>query len=556
MAQTHGDDAFGGALEDRDLLDGEDQHVAFARGEARVFIAAGHFGTDHLVVIGRAHEQAAVFGRGLRVGIDSQPDRHPVTGDRYEVRDGFVLAHLAVAFEEVGFEFAVGHGFGQHPFVERNHPDDAFFVGEAEELLHGRAVARGARQFVHADGVGAAEVGQECHRVARAPRQDPADLIALADADVVHLGVRPLALDPAVACHDDVGVFIDDKIFFRIFVLRHIRPGDVAAAFGGVLLLDRLEFIPHHHPPRRFVFEQLSDLGGALFLGLQFLPDRHNLQLRELEEFGLQDGVGLNVIEAETVAQTLARIGLVLRRTNDLDGLVDGIKDFLEAFEDVDPLLQLRQLVLQPARDDIEAEVQKMMQDRRQINLLRRRHLRVIGRDEAGQVDVEAGLQGRMLEQIGHRGLGAGAAFEFEHHTHHVGRFVADVGKLRHPVSGDVFGDFLDQIAFGNGVRNRRDEDARFALLLVLAAQVDRPLPVLINVEEFVLGVENAPACRKIRPFDELAHQRLNTDSSTFIRTGRGRSTFFGADTCGLSVGTRQVRLTWKRVCKGVCLNR
>ena len=53
--------------------------------------------------------------------------------------------------------------------------------------------------------------------------------------------------------------------------------------------------------------------------------------------------------------------------TDQRDRLVQRVEDDLEAFEDVDASLELRQVVLQPAHGDVEAEIQEGAQDAQQI---------------------------------------------------------------------------------------------------------------------------------------------------------------------------------------------
>ncbi len=63
-----------------------------------------------------------------------------------------------------------------------------------------------------------------------------------------------------------------------------------------------------------------------------------------------------------------------------LDDLVERVEDLREPLEDVDPLLERGELVLEAPRDDLEAEVEEVPEDRLQIEPLGAADLRVLGR--------------------------------------------------------------------------------------------------------------------------------------------------------------------------------
>ena len=67
-----------------------------------------------------------------------------------------------------------------------------------------------------------------------------------------------------------------------------------------------------------------------------------------------------------------------------LDDLVERVEDLLEAFEDVDALLQRRELVLEAPGDDLEAEVQEVPEDLLEVEPLGPADLRR-SRSESGR---------------------------------------------------------------------------------------------------------------------------------------------------------------------------
>ena len=136
----------------------------------------------------------------------------------------------------------------------------------------------------------------------------------------------------------------------------------------------------------------------------------------------------------------------------DPQDLVERVEDRLEAFEDVDPLLQRRQLVLEPARDHVEAEVQEVPEDLFQIEPLGPADLGILGRDQARQVDRHVDLQRRVLEEIRHHHLLVGVRLQLERDADVVGRHVLDVDELRQLAAEHDLADPLDELRLVDGV--------------------------------------------------------------------------------------------------------
>ena len=112
---------------------------------------------------------------------------------------------------------------------------------------------------------------------------------------------------------------------------------------------------------------KLLDLRGSLPLLRELVEDVVDLQLAEAVELGFQDGVGLGLGEPEPVDQLGRGVGLAVAVADDPDRLVEIVEDDREAFEDVDPLEQILQLEPQPARHDLQAEVEEMLEDPLQV---------------------------------------------------------------------------------------------------------------------------------------------------------------------------------------------
>ena len=130
-----------------------------------------------------------------------------------------------------------------------------------------------------------------------------------------------------------------------------------------VLLLTLLELGADQLPAAVFVLQQRADLPRALALLLELLPDDQDFEPRQPVDLQLEDGVGLLGVELEPRHDLLGGVGLAVGLADDADDLVERVEDHLEALEDVDALLERRQLVLEPPGDDLEPEVEEVPED-------------------------------------------------------------------------------------------------------------------------------------------------------------------------------------------------
>ena len=155
--------------------------------------------------------------------------------------------------------------------------------------------------------------------------------------------------------------------------------------------------------------------------------------------------------------------------------------------------LELRQLELEAPRDDLEAEVEEVRGASPRGRAARARPTsRVVGRDQAGEVDVEVRLQRRVLEEVRHHQLGIGVRLELQHDPHVVGRLVAHVDQLRQLPLDDhspIFSTSVDLFsAYGIEVMTICCLPPVRLLDLPLAAQPDRALPRLVDLAQLLLA--------------------------------------------------------------------
>ena len=119
----------------------------------------------------------------------------------------------------------------------------------------------------------------------------------------------------------------------------------------------------------------------------------------------------------------------------------------------MDALLQRLELVLEPVGHDLEAEVQEVPEDRLEIEPLGAADFRVLGRNQARQVDDDVGLERRVLEEIRHHHLGIGVPLQLQRNPHIVGGDVLDVEQRRQLARQHDLGDPLDERRLVHRVR-------------------------------------------------------------------------------------------------------
>ncbi len=237
----------------------------------------------------------------------------------------------------------------------------------------------------------------------------------------------------------------------------------------------------------------------GLHLG-QLVANLLLLQRCQATELEGQDGLGLGLGELESRLKSLAGLVAVSGRTDGGNDRVELIERFRQPFQDVGPGLGLAQVELSAPADDLAA----------MLDVVTERHLegedaRLIV-DQSQQVDGNAVLQLRVLEQLIEHMLRMRVALELDHQAHALAiRLVAQVCYAFDLALLHQLGDAFLELGLVHLERQLRDDDRRTAavrfLEVVLAAQNDTAASGGVGVSDAFLPQDDA-AGREVGPLD------------------------------------------------------
>src|SRR5262249_48778440 len=324
------------------------------------------------------------------------------------------------------------------------HGNYAGFLFELDEQPDRLAMSAPARQLRRLDGV-TAPIGRK-HQKLRRRLGKECELAPVVGFERQTGEVCDLAAQRAnpsfFGNHDGDRLALDERFFDRRFVVRR-RLGKTGAALAERRL--RAEFLAHlanlagnRFPLRLFGAQQILErflLRAEVFV---LLSDFHLLELAQIAEPHVENGLGLNVRELEGLDQH--RLGLILG-ADDLDDLVEiEIGDQITA-EHLQAVLNLAEPITRAAQENL-APLRAPFVDR----LRKPDHLRYTAAHQYVHVQRYAAFKLGKLEQALHhqRRIDAARA-RLEHQSHILGGFVAHVGDERQLFFVDQLGDALDE---------------------------------------------------------------------------------------------------------------
>ena len=218
------------------------------------------------------------------------------------------------------------------------------------------------------------------------------------------------------------------------------------------------------------------------------------------------------MVELEPHHQLRPRIGLVRARPDEPNRLVERIEDLRKGLQDVNPPKELRQVELEPTLGDLVSEGLELNQHLAQVHSARRQRVALPGRHQHRHVHREPGLKLRLLVDEGHHRLRRCVPLELEHHPNLFGRLVTHVRQLRQPAGPHMVGNLRHQVRLVHRVGNRGDDDQlapRLLLNPVFAPVIDRPRPVLVDLDDLRTAVQDLAPRGEVGPLHKAGYQLL-----------------------------------------------
>ena len=469
------------------LGDGEDGAAGTADADAHNFIPLGQAdGTD--AVAAAAHGPGVALGEPDGLAVPGGHDQHIAAGGQAGPGQGIALvqgnADQAV-FADVG---VLGQGspldqalFGHHGDkaalarlfgVLAEHIGDLFALGQGQQVDDVGALAGAAAL---GDGVAlqpedTAPVGDKEDVVMGGAHEQLLDNVLFLPG---HAGNAPAA--PVLGLVGGLGLALDiarlgegvDALFLGDQVLDVHLTGDrldLGAAVVGKAALDVQKLVLNDGQNPAVVGQNVLpvlDLGPQ---GGQLLLDLEDFQTSQTAQLQLHDGIGLGIVETELFHNS--RLGLghaALAGADGGDQLIHDIGGFLEALQNMGPLLGLSQVVLGAAADDLVLELHILLD-----HLLEGQHpgdFMVNGDHDDAHGVLKLGVLIQLVQH--HLGVGLFADVNDDPHPLAVG-LVVQVGDALDPLVLDQLGDALNQPGLVDHIGDLGNHDLVPAVLLFL----------------------------------------------------------------------------------------
>ncbi|MNS34194.1 hypothetical protein D3C72_663170 [compost metagenome] len=282
---------------------------------------------------------------------------------------------------------------------------------------------------MHLQAVDHAAGAEEQHVLVGAAHEELLDEVVLAGGEardaaaaaaLLVEGVQAQALDVALIGDEDGHRLIRNQVL-DVEVAGHVL--DARAALVAELVAHRDQLLLDHFHQELAALEdvfQAADAGGELVaLGLELGA----LQAGQTAKLHVEDGVGLGFGQPEAGDQGLTGLVGGLGRADDAHDLIEVLLGREQAENDVLAGLGLAQLEAGPARDDVDAVVDVLLEDVAQIHDARA--VVVQRQEDHREVLLHAGV----LVQVVQDHLRHGVALQLDDAAHAVAiRLVAQIG--------------------------------------------------------------------------------------------------------------------------------
>ena len=280
---------------------------------------------------------------------------------------------------------------------------------------------------------------------------------------------------------------------------------DLGAPLVAEELLHLHQLADDHLEEHLLAAQDLLEPGHQLLHLGQLVEDLLPLQAGEALQLHLQDGLGLELGEAEARHQALAGHLAIAGLLDELDDLVDVIERDLQPEQDVLAGPGLLQVEAGPARHHVAAVGHEPLQHGLEVEDA---GLAAVDREQGGaEADLQVGVG---VEVVEHH-LRHGVALQLDDDPHALAaRLVAQVADPLDPLLAHQLGDLLHQPGLVDLVGDLGDDD-RLALGLGVGldggagADADGAAPVLVDLLDAVAAQDDAGG-GEVRAGDE-AHQ-------------------------------------------------
>ena len=381
--------------------------------------------------------------------------------------DEAVEAHVLVRVEGRLLDHAM-RGREQQVLVGRevtrvDDGRDLLVVLDGKQVDDGRALGLTAaeRNLVHLLAIDLTLVGEEEHVVMRRGDEELLDEVVFLELDATHtlaaalllaVGGNGQALDVAAARDRDDHVLVGDEVL-DVEVTRLV--GDLGTTLVGIAALDLEHLVADDLLDEALVTQDALVIGDLLAQLGEFGLDLLALESGQTAQAHLEDVICLDLRKPEALDETRACLGVIARRADDGDDLVDVVERDDQTLEDVGTLLGLAQLVARATLDDVDLMIDVVVQ-----HVLEAQDVRHAV-DQREVVNAKARLQLRVLVELVEDDLRLLATLEVDDDAHALAvGLVVEAGNLRDGLLLDQIGDLLDELGLVDLVGNLGHNDA------------------------------------------------------------------------------------------------
>src|SRR5690606_35362920 len=466
----------------------EPDRYAVARGEHQIRVAVGLDNADETVVV---------------VDVDGDD------AGRARIREGVQVGLLDDAPARAHHDEALA--FTLREVLHAKQRRNALPFGHAHEVRDrfAAAVTADLRDVVHAQPVAAPAVAEDQDVGVRVGHEQVThDVLvarlhadqALAAAALLPVLVERRPLDVAGIRRRDHDVFVGDEILDAevAAILDDVGPARVAE-----LLLHLPQFVDDDLHQQLVVRQDLAEPRNRPLQLLELVEDLLPLGARQPLQLHVENGLRLNLRQAEPGHQARAGFGGVARSADERDDGIEVVERDAQALEHVGAGLGLAQVELGAPPHHVAAELDEVLDDLEQAQ-----HARPAAND-GQQRDAEVHLQARLLVEVVEHHVGQLTALQLDDDAHALtARLVAQIGDPVDLLLAHQRGDLLDQDLLVDLVRNLGDDNrdalgARVLLERRAPAHGDAPAPGAVGAVN-ALAPDDGAARREVGARDRL----------------------------------------------------